>query len=124
MSAEDGWHSHRVAREGFPEVPREEIGRPEGPWALRQGPGARAGCKGHEVSEEQGLHSFRPCKLASGCGVHLGFHREKGNAWRVLSREGTDSDFRCLRLKEAGAPQKTRRRGGCDLDLGWKRLPG
>lgn len=54
MSAEDGWHSHRVAREGFPEVPREEIGRPEGPWALRQGPGARAGCKGHEVSEEQG----------------------------------------------------------------------
>lgn len=47
MSTEGIWHSHKVAREGIPEV---TTGRDlkKGRAALRPGPGARAECKRSE----------------------------------------------------------------------------
>lgn len=50
MSAEGIWHSHKVTREGVPEVTTgRDPKKGRGLQALRQGPGARAECKRGEV---------------------------------------------------------------------------
>lgn len=49
MSTEGIWHSHKVAREGIPEVTMgRDLKKGRGLQALRPGPGARAECKRSE----------------------------------------------------------------------------